>query len=219
MFNVQTKRLIGTHVDYTINKDFVIGGTLLNLTEAPLTQKVNYGDEPISNTMWGLNLTYRTQSRLITRLVDALPFITTKAPSNVSVDAEFAQFIPGHSKAIGKAGTSYIDDFEGASSTIDLKNIGTWFLASTPQGQTSLSMFPEGADGTGLAYGFNRSKLAWYVIDPLFYDKNQNLQPPNISNTELSNNYVRQVWETEVFPNKQPLNGIPVNLAILNLAY
>ncbi len=219
MFNVQTKRLIGTHIDYTINKDFVIGATLLNLNESPLTQKVNYGDEPISNTMWGMNLTYRTQSRLITRLVDALPLITTKAPSNVSVDAEFAQFIPGHSKAIGKAGTSYIDDFEGARSTIDLKNIGTWFLASTPQGQTSLSLFPEAAEGTGLTYGFNRSKLAWYVIDPLFYDKNQNLIPPNVSNTELSNNYVRQVWETEVFPNKQPLNGIPVNLAILNLAY
>ena len=219
MFNVQTKRLIGTHIDYTINKDFVIGATLLNLNESPLTQKVNYGDEPLSNTMWGMNLTYRTQSRLITRLVDALPLITTKAPSNVSVDAEFAQFIPGHSKAIGKAGTSYIDDFEGARSTIDLKNIGTWFLASTPQGQTFLSMFPEGAEGTGLDYGFNRSKLAWYVIDPLFYDKNQNLIPPNVSNTELSNNYVRQVWETEVFPNKQPLNGIPVNLAILNLAY
>ncbi len=219
MYNIQTKRLMGAHIDYKINKDFIIGGTILNLNEQPLTQKVNYGDEPLSNTMWGLSLTYRTDSRLITRLVNMLPFIHTKAVSKIAVDAEFAQFIPGHSKAIGSAGTSYIDDFEGASSIIDLTNTGTWFMASTPQFQTLPGMFPEAAPGTGLAYGFNRAKLSWYIIDPLFYDKNQNLVPPNIGNSELSNNYVRQVWQTEVFPNEQPLNGVPVNQAVLNLAY
>ncbi len=219
MFNVQTKRLMGAHIDYKINKDFVVGATILNLNERPLTQKVNYGDEPMSNTIWGMNLSYRNQSRLITKFVDALPFITTKAPSSVSMDLEFAHFIPGHSKAIGKAGTTYIDDFEGAKSTVDLKNIGTWFMASTPQGQTTGRMFPEAATGTGLAYGFNRAKLAWYRIDPLFYDKNTNLLPANVTNQDLSNHYARQVWETEIFPNKQPLNGVPVNLEVLNMAY
>ena len=167
----------------------------------------------------GIEFTYRTDSRLITRIVNMLPFIHTKAISKIAVDAEFAQFIPGHSKAIGKTGTSYIDDFEGASSVIDLTNVGTWFLASTPQFQTSAGMFPEAAPGIGLAYGFNRAKLSWYIIDPLFYDKNENLVPPNINNTELSKNSVRQVWQTEVFPNMQPLNGVPVNQAVLNLAY
>ena len=219
MFNIQSKRLMGAHIDYRFNKDFNIGATVMNLNVRPLTQKVSYGDEPINNTMWGINLTYRSQSRLITRLVDALPLITTKAVSNVAVDAEFAQFIPGHSKAIGKAGTSYIDDFEQSRSSIDLKNVGTWFLASTPQGQNSMKMFPEAAAGTGLAYGYNRAKLAWYMIDPLFYDRNTNLIPPNVNKNELSNNYVRQVWETEIFPNKQPLNGVPINLAVLNMAF
>ena len=219
MFNVQTKRLMGAHVDYTLSKDFNIGATVMNLNERPLTTKVNYGDEPISNTVWGVNLSYRAQSRLLTRIIDALPFISTKAESNVSVDAEFAHFIPGHSKAIGKTGTTYIDDFEAAKSTIDLRNVGSWFLASTPQGQTSVDMFPEAAVGTGLAYGYNRARLSWYIIDPLFYDRNSSLIPENITNTELSNQYVRQVWETEVFPNKEPVNGVPVNLAILNLAY
>jgi cell surface protein SprA len=217
LFSIQSKRLMGAHVDYALSKDFNIGATILNLNERPLTQKVNYGDEPMSNTIWGFNLSYRTQSRLITRLIDALPLITTKAPSNVALDVEFAQFIPGHSRAIGRSGTTYIDDFEGAKSTIDLKNMGTWFLASTPQGQSLL--FPEASAGTGLKYGYNRSRLAWYIIDNLFYDKNTSLIPPNISNSELSNQYVRQIWETEVFPNKQPLNGVPVNLAVLNMAF
>jgi len=219
MFNIQTKRLMGAHIDYKINKDFIIGATVLNLNERPLTEKVNYGDEPMSNTIWGMSLSYRTQSRLLTRWIDALPLISTKAVSNIAVDAEFAQFIPGHSKAIGKSGTTYIDDFEGAKSTIDLKNIGNWFLSSTPQGQTNPNMFPEGAAGTGLAYGYNRAKLAWYIIDPLFYDKNTSLVPPNVTPQELSNQYVRQIWETEVFPNKQPLNGVPINMAVLNMAY
>jgi len=219
MFNVQTKRLMGAHIDYKLNKDFIIGATILNLNERPLTQKVNYGDEPMSNTIWGLNLSYRSQSRWITKVIDAIPLISTKAPSTVQIDAEFAHFIPGHSKAIGRYGTTYIDDFEGAKSTIDLKNMGTWFLASTPQGQTTYNMFPEAAPGTELKYGFNRSRLAWYIVDPLFYDKNTNLIPPNVSNTELSNQYVRQIWESEIFPNKQPLNGVPVNLAVLNLGY
>ncbi|MCX6241978.1 MAG: cell surface protein SprA [Bacteroidetes bacterium] len=219
MFNIQTKRLMGAHLDYRMNKDFMLGATVMNLNERPLTQKVNYGDEPMSNTIWGFNLSYRAQSRLITRLVDALPFISTKAPSNVAIDAEFADFIPGHSKSIGKTGTTYIDDFEGSQSTIDLKNIGTWFLASTPQLQTASGMFPEAAPDTTRKYGFNRAKLAWYIIDPLFYDKNTSLVPPNVSLQELSKNEQRQVWETEVFPNKQPLNGVPVNLAVFNLAY
>ena len=37
---------------------------------------------------------------------------------------------------------AYIDDFEGAKTTIDLKAQYAWVIASTPKGQTEL--FPEG---------------------------------------------------------------------------
>jgi cell surface protein SprA len=218
-FNIQTKRLMGTHVDYRVNEDFNIGGTILNLTERPLTQKVNYGDEPISNTIWGMDFAYQTKSKFITKMVDLLPFISTKEESKVTMDGEFAQFIPGHSKAIGKSGTSYIDNFEGSTSTIDLKSVPFWFLASTPQKQTQTGMFPEAAVNTGLAYGYNRAKIAWYIIDPLFYNETGNLRPPNVDLNELSQNDVRQVLETEVFPNKETPNGIPTNIPVLNLAY
>ncbi len=218
-FNVQTKRLMGTHVDYRVSPDFNIGGTILNLTERPLTQKVNYGDEPISNTIWGMDVAYQTHSKFITKMVDLLPFISTKEESRITFDGEFAQFIPGHSKIIGKTGTSYIDNFEGSKSTIDLKNISSWFLASTPQKQTEAGMFPEAATNTGLAYGYNRAKIAWYIIDPLFYNETGNLRPPNVDLNELSDNDVRQVLETEVFPNKETPNGIPTNIPVLNIGY
>ncbi|MCX6271252.1 MAG: cell surface protein SprA [Bacteroidetes bacterium] len=218
MFNIQTKRLWGIHVDHKVNKDFNVGGTLLNLTERPLTQKVNYGDEPISNTIVGLNFNYQKESMFITKLIDKLPFYSSKVPSKITIEGEVADFIPGHSKAVGKSGTSYIDDFEGSKSTIDLKNIGTWFLASTPQSQ--LDLFPEAAPSTGIVYGFNRAKLAWFIIDPIFYDRSgYNQKPSNITKDEISKNLVRDVLETEVFPNKQSQNNIPMNLPVFNLAY
>ena len=223
MFAIQQKRMMGVHVDHEINKDFHIGGTLINLHERPLTEKINYGDDPISNTMWGIDMSYRTESRWLTKMVDKLPGISTNAVSKIIADGEFAQFIPGHSKAIGKTGTSYIDDFEGASSSIDLKNISMWFLASTPQGQPD--MFPEAmihdlSSTNKYAYGKNRADFSWYIIDPLFYDIRGGYRPSNIDKNEISKNSVRQVTQKEVFPNKDNnLNNIPTTLAVLNLAY
>lgn len=214
--NIQTKSLVGTHIDYKASKDLNLGATILNLTERPLTQKISFGDEPISNTIWGLDGTYQTESRFLTKMVDKIPFIDTKTPSKVTVSGEFAHLIPGHARAIGKTGTSYIDDFEGSSSGIDMKsNIGSWFLASTPQGQANL--FPE-AFLDSIGYGYNRAKIAWYNIDNLF-NRKSNLTPAHIDVDQQSNHFVREVFETEVFPNKDIPNNQPTNLYILNLAY
>ncbi|MBA4322604.1 MAG: cell surface protein SprA, partial [Odoribacter sp.] len=53
-FGFQTKTLVGTHLQYKVSDNFNIGGTILHLNERPYTQKVNFGEEPISNTIWGL---------------------------------------------------------------------------------------------------------------------------------------------------------------------
>ncbi len=217
LFNIQAKTLLGTHIDYRINKDFSLGGTVLNLTERPLTRKVNIGDEPISNTIWGIDGNYRTDAPFLTRLVDKIPFIETKAMSSITAAGEYAQLIPGHSKAIGKSGNSYIDDFEGSTSAIDLKTPSAWFIASTPQGQPAL--FPEAGLTDSLPYGFNRARLSWYVIDPLFLRQTNNLTPSNIDKDAMSLNQVREVLETELFPNKQNPNGQVTNIPMLDLAY
>lgn len=216
LFNIQTKTLLGTHVDYEVNKNFIVGATVMNLTERPLTQKINMGDEPISNTIWGLNASYQTQSRLLTKMVDKIPFIDTKEESNVTVDAEFANLMPGHARAIGKAGTSYIDDFEGSKSSIDLKEMISWELASTPSDET---LFPD-ANANSLEYGKNRANIAWYIIDPVFYSDN-NLTPSHIRKdaAQLSNHYARQVLQNEIFPKKELPSGQPANQPVLNVAY
>jgi hypothetical protein len=216
LFNFQTKTLVGTHLDYKFSDNFHLGGTVMNLTERPLTTKVNIGDEPISNTIWGLNGTYTTKSQFLTKLVDKIPFLNVKEPSTVTVDGEFAQLIPGHSKAIDKAGTAYIDDFEGSETTIDLKTAFSWTLASTPSGDD----FSEASHSNQLDYGYNRAKLAWYQIDPLFL-RNTYATPANIKGNKKiqSSPFVMEVFEKDIFKNVDEVAGVPTNIPVLNLAY
>jgi cell surface protein SprA len=217
LYSIQTKTLLGTHLNYQVSDNFNIGATVMNLTERPLTQKVSIGDEPISNTIWGLNTSYRTESQFITSMVDKLPFIETKETSSLMLDAEFAQLIPGHSNVIEDEGNAYIDDFEGSETSLDLKAVNSWVLASTPQDP---SIFPEASGPNSLAYGYNRAKIAWYKIDPLFL-RNTSTTPSHIKNDaeQLSNHFVREIYEKEIFPNKDSETTIPTALQVLNLAY
>ncbi|NJK84940.1 MAG: hypothetical protein HC906_02160 [Bacteroidales bacterium] len=94
---------------------------------------------------------------------------------------------------------AYIDDFEGTETSIELKNRDAWVLASSP--------YPESAR-IGLSYNFNRAKLAWYVIDPLFTTR-ESKTPSHIDVDETSkNNYVRQVYEREIYKEKESGTGI-----------
>ncbi len=217
-FSALKKTFLGTRVEHEFNPDFRLGGTVLYLGEKSYTQKINYGEEAIANTIYGFDLSYNTEARWLTSFIDKLPGISTKAPSRIRFDGEFARFIPGLSKSVSEKGTSYIDDFEGAKSTIDLRLFSQWHLASTPQHQTDL--FPEAGANTGLSYGKNRAKLSWYTIDhTVFYDRSATIRPRNVTSDELSKHSVRQVLETEIFPNKDIEAGTPTNISVLNLAY
>ena len=217
-FGFQTKTLVGTHLDYKISDNFDIGGTILHLSERPYTQKVNFGEEPISNTIWGLNTSYKTESQFITNMLDKIPFLETSTPSTISVFSEFAHLIPGHSRAISSAGNSYIDDFEASEIPLDLKSFNAWTISSIPKGQDIL--FPESRLNNNIASGFNRAKLAWYVIDPIFL-RNGSSTPDHIKQhpETQSSHFVREIYETEIYPYRESPSGIPTNITVLNLAF
>ncbi|MXV51753.1 cell surface protein SprA [Pedobacter sp. HMF7647] len=219
LFGLQQRSLFGTRLDYHLSNKLNLGGTIMNLTEKPLTQKINIGEEPISNTIWGMDVNYSSPSRWLTRMIDKLPFLDTKEPSSVTFNGEFANLIPGHPRALNFAGTtggiSYLDDFEASRSIIDIKSPINWQISGTPQ------MFPESQLSNDLAYGYNRARLAFYTIDPLFYNRSSSLNPDNIKNNrnEQSNHYVREILEQEVFPFKQSATGQPLTLPTLDLAF
>jgi len=220
LFSVQTKTFMGVTFDHKVNKDFNIGGSILRQSERPLTQKVNLGDEPISNTIWGLNTNYRKDAPILTRIVDAIPFIDTKEPSNITAQGEFAHLIPGSPRGIKLDGneTSYIDDFESTQTFIDLRGLTQWQLASVPGNQPGF--FPEAQLNNDLAYGYNRAKLAWYIVDPTFYT-NSSATPVNIRQDRniTSDHRQREVLIHEVFPNQSLNNNQARNIAMFDLAY
>ena len=227
MFGIQNKTLVGIHADYEINDDLLLGATMLRLSERPYTQKINSGQEPISNTIWGLDLNYQTEAPLLTTLIDKLPFIETKEKSRIIATGEFAHLIPGHHRAVGEEGVAYIDDFEASRTSIDIKNMGAWKLSSIPLYQEDI--FLNATLNNDLLSGFHRSKLAWYTIDPLFF-RNTSITPSNVNQTlnlangntipQQSYHYTREVLETEVFPNKDPNLGSQItNLSVLDLAF
>jgi cell surface protein SprA len=211
---MQRKTMLGTHLNYEISKNFNIGSTVMYLLEKPLTQKVNYGEDPIANTMLGFNGSYSASSPFITRMVNALPFINTKEESKIAVEMEWARLFPGHAKAISKEGAVYLDDFEGTTTPINLKSYAGWSLASTPQGN---EQFPEGDLINNLAYGYNRALLSWYIIDPFMQ---RNTAPSYLlQEDKLDDHRVREVFQSEIFPNRQNPIGQPTNIPTLDLAY
>ena len=217
VFGFQARSLVGAHYNYRFSDKFNVGATWMRMMERPVTQKVDIGSEPFKNNILGLDVAWRADVPFLTKLVDLLPVISTNQKSSISFVGEFAHLIPGQPRAINKDGTSYIDDFEGAQSAIDLRSITAWRLASVPQGQPDL--FPE-AVNKDLSAGFKRSRTNWYLIDPLFYQSNS-LTPQHIKDNPemLSDSRMRLVNQTDIFPNLQQQYGSIPNIPILELAY
>ncbi|MFD1161741.1 T9SS outer membrane translocon Sov/SprA [Hwangdonia seohaensis] len=219
VFGQQTKRFTGINVEHKFNENFVLGGTLLNLNERPITQKANYGSEPINNTIFGFNGNYSTKVPFFTRLVNKLPNIDTDVESNLSVRGEFAYLAPGAPKGTNLNGeaTSYVDDFEGSQGSIDLKSQQSWYLSSTPfdpsLGYTEVT---DPNSPTNLQNGYQRAMLNWYTIDPIFYSSRR---PDDISDDDVSDLFTSRVFINELFPERDLVQGQNSVLFTLDLAY
>ena len=198
VFNQQRKTFMGVDVEHKFSDDFIVGATVLNVNERPLTPKVNFGAEPINNTMFGVNLNYATEVPYFTKLANKLPFVDTDAPSNLSVRADMAYLLPGTPSGIDVAGaaTSYIDDFEASQVPISLLSPLDWYEASTPRFFNGFN-----GDQDDLSYNYKRGKLAWYSIDQIFYGVGDT--PNSVDADELSRAETRQINFRELFPNLQ----------------
>ena len=213
-FSLQRKSLFGAHLEYQFNKDFVIGGTIMHLRERPLTTKVNTGSEPLANTVWGLNLNWKTEMQWLTNAIDRIPWINATQPSTLQVGAEFAHLIPGHTNDVGKAGTSYIDDFEATTTGIDVHYPNSWFLSATP------STFADASKISNIEYNQHRALMSWYIVDPIFGYPQSNT-PEHIKNdpNAMSDHRTRIVYSQEIYPNRQQLANEDTKLGVLNLSF
>jgi cell surface protein SprA len=211
-FGMQQRNYMGLRMDYLaknkLKEQLSIGGTVVRLGERPFFTKNNLGEDPIRNSMYGLDVNYKKETPRITKLLDKLPFYSTTAASSINAYAEGAFLQPGHAPQIGKgaAGTVYIDDFEGSKSGIDLRFPAiSWAMASVPQKATDAGgnlLFPEAILNNNIDYGKKRAKLAWYQIEPALQAFKGVNNPLSDNRTELSDPRVRLVKQSEIFPQR-----------------
>ncbi|MFM2137714.1 MAG: hypothetical protein RJA57_21, partial [Bacteroidota bacterium] len=208
-FGFQQRNFLGLRFDYVANKKLTLGGTIVRLGERPFFIKQLYGEDPIRNTMYGMDVDYRNNLPRLTKWLDKLPFYSTKAMSSVTATAEAAILQPGHARQIDgvsregsreRGGQVYIDDFEGARANIDLRfPLISWTLASIPQGN---GLFTESAFNNDLRSGNNRGKIAWYNIEPTLQERRSPNNPLKNELAELSKPETRQVLQKEIFPRR-----------------
>jgi cell surface protein SprA len=215
-FNTQRKRFLGLNLERKFNEHLTIGGTVVNYSETPLTQKVNFGQEAVNNTMAGFNILYNNELPFLTRLTDKIPFVNTEAPSNLSFAAEGAYLIPGQNKGIGDQ--SYIDDFEQTTSKISLKEPAVWMLASKPEHNTHDPIFATAALDNDVKYGNGRGLLSWYNIDPRFYGIGGKA-PNGISAQAVSNHASRRVETKELFNSRDFVAGEQLFTNTFDISY
>ncbi|MBQ5407257.1 MAG: cell surface protein SprA, partial [Prevotella sp.] len=215
-YGMQRKTMLGLNWEYDFSKDLQVGGTFQYLTEQTLTSKVTMGSEPLRNMLWGVNINWKHESQWLTNMLNKLPFLHCTQPSQISFTGEFAQLIAGQAGGT-QDNASYIDDFENAKNGISVSEPKSWVMSSVP------SMFREQVDKDSVTSGFNRSLLAWYNIDPLFTYRSSSLTPSHIKSDleQLSNHYVRAVYVSELYPNRQQstYSGATATLPVLNMAY
>mgnify|MGYP001160023688 FL=1 len=200
-FSQQKKRFSGFNVEHKFNDNFIIGGSLMNLSERSISQKANYGIEPVNNTMIGFNGMFTAEVPFLTRLANKLPNINSDAISSVSIKAEAAYLHAGTPKSSGfeDSASVYVDDFEGSETNINLKDTSSWNLSSVPQNVSGSSY-----GVNDLRLGHYRAKLAWYNIDPIFYTRQR---PSEIDDIELSKNETRRIFIEEIFPQQDLIEG------------
>lgn len=224
-YGMQRKTLLGLNAQYDFSKDFSIAGTFMYLNQQAQTTKVNMGMEPLKNIVWGVNLAWKKESQWLTNMIDELPFVNCTAPSQISLEAEFAQLIAGQNGNV-QGGASYIDDFENTKNRISIMQPNQWMLSSVPQSTSATTQkfinIPNSGAFNNVISGYNRALLAWYTIDPIFTLRSSTLTPSHLKGDldQLSNHYVRAVYERELYPNKSlDTYTSSTSMPLMNIAF
>ena len=216
--------------EYTVNNDIKFGGTYFKLNEQPLSDKISIGNEPINNTVLGLDAKANFDAPWLTRFIDKIPLLQTRTPSNFSFTGEFAQLRPGvaQTNAVEEAidngelhrdeenGLVFIDDFEGAEYTISFVNPTRWNLAAPPAavpGYELDSGFFEGILTTTpqtienkKARADLRSQFSWYSI-------------PRGIDVNTFTNESRPIRVDEVFIGREIVNASDAQLTSMDIYF
>jgi cell surface protein SprA len=159
MFQLASKSLMGARAEVNLSKNTLLGFTIMNYSQQSLSEKVRLGEEPISNTIMGIDGGTTLDARWLTNALNYLPGAKTTALSQISVHGEAAYMMPNPNTRTspisidGGKSVAYIDDFEGANQIIPLGNTySVWKDASAPWFINNLDKYspqPDSINGPG----------------------------------------------------------------------
>ena len=214
LFQNQIRTLIGARLDYALSRDVSIGLTAMHMKETPagFLTRVAIGNEPVNNTILGVNANIRKDSPGLTRLLDALPMVQTKEMSTIQFNGEVAQLLPGTNPRAKN--DSYVDDFEAARTIFDLTRQPTrWRLGATPQ------QFPQGSSTNPLEFGYNRARMSVYSVDPSIYTPGNQGIVSNVDPDDVKKNvYERYFLPQDLFPGRSA-RVVQLPETILDVSY
>ena len=233
--SIGSKSLVGLRADLRLSEDFGLGATMMRLAERPAGGgKFQIGEEPLNNAILGLDGAFRAEPRWLTRAVDALPLIQTRAPSRIELRGEVARLSPGSPQTFAYdrtrsalqdagldfaedelGGISYIDAFEQSENTYSsLGFTAGWRIAAPPTGATGdATRGGPSVDVTDPELPSNwRGLFAWYTLNRTTYTAFNQLG--------LLTPATEPVPILELFPQRpQPQAGEDTELDLLDLYF
>ncbi len=165
LFQLASKTLLGARGLYEFSDKTRLGFTVMNLNQQTLSDKVRIGEEPLSNTIYGVDFKTSADLPFLTKALDYI--ISTREMSNFTFSGEYAYMSPDpntkKSTIASDQGKSiaYIDDFEGAKRIIPV-GVGYtgWKDTSPPE---ELPFLPGLDRLERMTY---KAKSFWFTVTP-----------------------------------------------------
>jgi hypothetical protein len=133
LIQLEQKVLLGARAEYDLGPTGRISGTVLSRSERTLDPRVRLGREPNRAMVLDATAVLNFQPSWMTRAVDLLPLISTRAPSRLDIEAEAAYSLPNPNTR----GEALVDDFEGARNGTGYGiGRGRWTPSATPAGRS-----------------------------------------------------------------------------------
>ncbi len=172
LFQLASKTLIGLRGLYEFSKDTKLGFSYLNLNQKSLSDKVRIGEEPINNSIMGVDFETKHDLPFLTKALDNI--VSTSTMSSFNLKGEFAYMNPdpntkkSNIASDGNESIAYIDDFEGSKRIIPVGvNYGGWRDLSVPDSLLTGEKLTkeELMDFKGKSFWFNFTPSSTRVTD------------------------------------------------------
>ncbi len=124
LFQIASKTLFGLRGMIDIDRTTKLGFSMLTLSQQTLSDKVRIGEEPLSNTIYGVDFSTSRNLPFLTTALDHI--ISTKEASSINLAGEFAMMNPNPNTKLSTVSSdngnnvAYIDDFEGSKRIIPI---------------------------------------------------------------------------------------------------